>query len=161
EMTTSEEHILLETLGSLRKQRIEPSWEALNEPDGELYRELWQALHEVGLTLLALPEEAGGLVLDARSLCDVMCELGAASPALGSGLVCHLTAHALLREAADDAFVDLVDGLRPDASFAFVGSPLDSHCEPGFALTGDTHPRISGKRRVALPPVDWLVVPAL
>ena len=137
------------------------SGSALNVPDAGRYLSLWRELEQLGVTTLGLPEAAGGLALDVESRFDILHELGAGAPALAFALVSHVTALALLHEAAGGRLPAPLDEAATQDRFALVGSPLDRTPEPAFQLVTNGHTSLSGSQRVGLPYPDWLVVPAL
>ncbi|MGZ3442834.1 MAG: acyl-CoA dehydrogenase family protein [Polyangia bacterium] len=158
-MTTTEQQIIQETMRAFRKKRIEPEWERLNTLDAQRYTALFAALQEAGATSIALPEEEGGLALGPQAKFDLLSELGAGAPALAFGLLSHLSAVALLREAAGDQLPRALQSAFADARFALVASPLDGRPETGFEVHANRPGFVSGRQRVAQPYADWLVVP--
>jgi alkylation response protein AidB-like acyl-CoA dehydrogenase len=160
-MSTGEATLIRGTLRAFRRQRIEAAWDALNAPDAGRTIGLWRELQQLGVTTLGLPEAAGGLALDAESRFDILHELGAGSPALAFALVSHMTALALLREAAGGRLPAPLDAASIEDRFALVGSPLDRTPEASFRLVSSGQPRLSGSQRVGLAYPDWLVIPAL
>ncbi len=160
-MTTTEQQIMHETMRALRKKRIEPEWERLNALDAERYAALFGALQEAGATALALPEDEGGVTLGPQAKFDLLSEIGAGAPSLAFGLISHLSAVALLREAAGDNLPRTLRSALADGRFALVASPLDARPETGFEVCSDRPGLVSGRQRAAQPYADWLVVPLL
>jgi alkylation response protein AidB-like acyl-CoA dehydrogenase len=160
-MPTTDAEMFEETLRAFRKRHIEPEWEKLNAPDPERYRALWQGLHDLGATAFSLPEDSGGVMLDAPSRFAILRELGAASPALAFGLVSHVTALALLGEATARRLPEPFDAeAGGGARFALAGSPLDPFPDTGFELVSNGSLSLSGSQRVALAYPEWIAVPA-
>ncbi|MDB4972218.1 MAG: Isovaleryl-CoA dehydrogenase [Myxococcaceae bacterium] len=159
-MTSSDDQVFRDTLRAFRKKRVEPEWERLDAPNEVRYAALFSELHELGVTLLALPAERGGLPLDAAGLLAVARELGASVPALGFGLVSHAAALALWLEASDGAEPALVDAVLAGKRLALAGNPLDAVPVSGFDLRANGSITLSGKQRLALAYPEWLVVPA-
>jgi alkylation response protein AidB-like acyl-CoA dehydrogenase len=158
-MSSSDAEMFEETLRAFRKRRIEPAWDRLNAPDDAQYLALWRDLHALGATAFALPEDRGGVTLDARSRFAILRALGAASPALAFGLVSHVTALALLGEASGDLPAPF-DAADAEARVALAASPLDALPETGFELVTNGSLSLSGTQRVALAYPGWIVVPA-
>jgi len=142
-----EDDAIARSLRGLRERRIAPVWDRMDEPDAVLFESLWEDLVALGLTAIGLPEEHGGVELEASSLASVLTELGAAAPALGCALIGHLTATALLVNAG----VPIGEGRG-----ALAFSPLDARPAARFALAGS----LSGAVRVGLAWPSWIVVPA-
>jgi alkylation response protein AidB-like acyl-CoA dehydrogenase len=159
-MSRDDTEILRETLQAFRKRRVEAQWEKLNAPDAERYRDLWEGLHAMGVTVFSLPEGAGGVALDSRSRFEILSALGGAVPALAFGLVSHLTALSLLGQVADGRLPDPFDRLAAQERFALAGSPLDAVPETAFRIVANGTVSLSGSQRVALPYPEWIVVPA-
>ncbi len=159
-MPTDDVEMIRDLLRAFRKKRIEPEWDRLNVPDADRYGALWRELTQLGVTSFGLPAAAGGVELDARSRCDILLELGAASPALAFGLVGHVTALSLLAEASGGALPPLVAAAAPEARFALVGSVLDRAPGEGFRVVSNGETTLSGTLRAGLAYPDWLVVPA-
>lgn len=146
--------LLADALRAFRARRIEPAWDRLDVPDEARDRALWGGLVELGVTTFTLPEDDGGVALDAASQVAILRALGAAAPALGVELVSHVTVLALVVEAGGGR---LPAGLPADARYALVGSPLDGVPASGHRVDGHS---LVGAERVALGHADWLVVPA-
>jgi alkylation response protein AidB-like acyl-CoA dehydrogenase len=149
-MTSSDDQVFRDTLRAFRKRRVEPAWERLDAPNEARYGALFSELHELGVSLLALPAELGGLVLDAAGLLAVARELGASLPALGYGLVSHCAALALWLEVRGEGEPALLDAALAGTRFAFAGNPLDTVPTSGFVLESNGSVTLSGTQRLAL-----------
>jgi alkylation response protein AidB-like acyl-CoA dehydrogenase len=150
--------MIRDTIRGFRQKEIEPSWEQCNRPSREHYELLWAGLAELGVPMLGLPEERGGLSLSAEARFTLLCELGAGCPSLGMGVVLHATALALLREAKPNqpssvAIFEAAESSR----FALAGSPFGNQ-EEGFELEVNGARVLSGRRRIAQPFADWLAL---
>jgi isovaleryl-CoA dehydrogenase len=156
-VSAQDAQLLESTLRSFRKKRIEGEWERIDGPDAARYAGLWQGLEEIGITTLGLPEGTSGLDLDAAGRFAILRELGAAAPALGFGLIAHVTAVSMLCETAGKLPPEL-EAASSGARFALAASPLDAH--PATAFDLDVDGMLSGSQRVALAYPDWIVVPA-
>jgi len=156
---TEDAELLRDTLRQFRGKEVEPHWESLDTPEAGWLETLWKTLRELGVTDFGRPEALDGMPLDVDSRLELLRALGESSPALGAALIGHVTAQALLIEAAAGKPLDaelgaaLADGSR----FALLASPLDIAPEPHFELGAAG---LSGRARVAWPEPAWLVVPA-
>ena len=157
----SDDQIIRDTLRAYRGKALDGAFDDSNRPSHELYERLWQGLAEVGGTALELPEDLG-FPLGAEGAAAVLGELGAGNPALGIGLLLHLSAHALLRPSlAKLAAPTLLGSAVSDARFALIGSPLRPAADSGFALRFEAgRLALSGRARCVQPFADYLVVPA-
>lgn len=157
---SSDEAIFRDTLRAFRKRRVEQEWEKLDEPNAARYAVLFAELHELGVTLMALSEQDSGLTLDIASQVAILRELGASVPALGMGLIAHITALHLLREAAGSERPPLLDDVLAGRRVALAANPLDRAPNPAFSLVANGTLSLSGTQRLALAYPEVLLVPA-
>lgn len=160
-MQDADDAILRDSMRAFRREHVEPVWEQLDAPDASAYDALWRALGDMGVTSFGLPEQGGGLALDARARFTVLRELGAAAPALACGVVSHVTAVSLLYEASAGRLPEPLDRATSGAHrFALAGNPLDGAPATEIAIASGDGKSLSGSLRVCLPYPEWLVVPA-
>jgi alkylation response protein AidB-like acyl-CoA dehydrogenase len=160
-MPCNEDEMVRDSMRGFRSRRIESQWDRLDAPDAARHDALWEELRELGVTLLGLPPIEGGGEIDARSQFDVLCELGAGSPALAFSLVSHLTALRLLSEASHGALPAPVADRAAHSRFALAGSVLDRRPDTPFVLRSNGAVSVVGRARVGLARPDFLVVPAI
>jgi alkylation response protein AidB-like acyl-CoA dehydrogenase len=157
---TSDDQVFRDTLRTFRKKRVEPAWEQLDAPNEALFAALFAELHELGVSLLAVPVALGGLPLDASSVLAIARELGATAPALGFGLVSHCAALALWLEVRGESEPALLDEALAGKRFALAGNPLDRVPSGSFELKSNGSITLSGQQRLTLAYPDVLMVPA-
>jgi butyryl-CoA dehydrogenase len=159
-MAASDEQIIQDTLRAFRKKRIEAEWEKLNGVDADRYNALWQGLAEIGVTLLGVPEDLGGVSLDAASRFEVMHELGAGSPSLALGLISHTAALSLVCEAGAAGLPASLQEAVGASRFALASSLLDGVPDTELSLVKNGTLALSGSQRVMLAHPDFIVVAA-
>ena len=157
-----DETIIRDTIRSFRSHEVEALWGELDRPARHAYDQLWHGLHELGLTLLELPEHAGGQRIGPSATFEVVSELAAGCPALAVGLALHLSALATLFEACPDRELtaELAEAL-PSCRFVLLGAVLEPSPQTGFELRSNGALVLAGSGRVAQPYADWLALPAL
>jgi alkylation response protein AidB-like acyl-CoA dehydrogenase len=159
-MTTNDDQIIRDTIRGFRQKEIEPVFEQLNRPSREHYERLWSALGEIGVPMLGMPEERGGLSLSAQARFELLNELGAGCPSLAMGVVLHATALCLVRDAKPSLSSSMeIFEAAESARFALVSSPF-GHEDDGFELEVNGARVLHGRRRIVQPFADWLVVRA-
>jgi alkylation response protein AidB-like acyl-CoA dehydrogenase len=160
-MLRGEDVMVRDSVRAFRGRRIEPAWDELDDPNPARFDALWAELRDLGVTLLGLPGIEGGADLDARSQFQILCELGAGSPALAFALVSHVAALSLVHEASGGRLPTPAadDALRP--RFALAGSVLDRRPDAPFVLRSNGTASLTGRARLGLARPDLLVLPAL
>jgi len=158
---SDQQHIIQDALRGFRRKEIEPRWDKLDRPDPGPFSLLWSALDELGVTRFTLPETLTGMTLETTDQYLVIHELGRACPALGTALIGHLVALALVQATPAQAHTDSVNEGLLTGRFSFPGSPLDACPDTPFVLRqGKTGLQLDGRRRCFLSGGDWLLIPA-
>jgi len=139
------------------QRSIEPLWLELDRPDPPRDDRLWSEMQRLGATALPLPADAGGIALSPADRLALVTRLGASFPSLATGLLLHCAAVRRLQlarprdERAQQALATL-----PESRLVLLDNPL--HAQPSsYRIEAQ---RLVGRRRVALPACDWVVLTA-
>ncbi|WP_020039594.1 acyl-CoA dehydrogenase family protein [Salipiger mucosus] len=142
QLYTDEQKMVRDTARRLSDDVVAPAAAAIDRDD-TFPREIYLALAEQGLFGVALPEEAGGVGLDAMAACIVMEEIARGSGAVGNAFAIPVEAALFLHHHGSEQHHKLIPGVL-DGSLIPATAVTEPDCGSDVAAMKTTARRDGG-----------------